>query len=401
MPTMFDIPWNAVVIDEAHLVLPTEEDDRRKMTQFWRGLSVLDCYRDGVLRLPLTGTPDRGGRLERRYGTYKWLHPRGFTNYFSWVKMHFRIRWEEVYAGRDQKTGRPRTVQVPNITGLLNEASWNAYQHEHMVRRTKGEMLEGLPQKQWAGDGGIDMPMTSTQKAFYTDTLERLEEERRELIAAGEEGKAQAMRLQMAMRARQASVCTWEEKTGEAGECHWVPVVAGPDASAQLAWIENWLDERGYLPNDFDATLGKVVITSYFVEELFWLQKELQALGVRSEVLSGDTAAPDKKRIEQEFQRGDLRVILLSGHIGVSINLDAADDMIFIDWPLDPDKVEQAEDRIHRASRNHQVTYWRLVPKGTIMVDIVREMDKRYRDTRKSYDGSRGVSFERQLLGLS
>jgi SNF2 family DNA or RNA helicase len=237
--------------------------------------------------------------------------------------------------------------------------------------------------------------MTPSQEKAYKDVLADLEAERLDLISMGEEGKAAGVRLSMALRARQAAVCSWDT-TGT----HWKPIVAGKDASAQLAWIlDEFMEPRGYLPDDFDATLGKVVIVSYFTEELHWLQQELANEGVESMILEGDTPAPEKKYIEAEFQNGALRVVLLSGHLGVSINLDAADDMIFIDYPhKDPDKMEQAEDRIHRASSNHQVTIWRLIPKATIMVEIVREMDKRYADTRRSYDGSRGAVYEREFV---
>ena len=401
MATLQEIAWDAVIIDEAHLVLPTEADDRKKMTQFWRGLAMLDCYRDGVLRLPITGTPDRGARLERRYGTYKWLHPRSHRDYFAWMKANFRIRWDEVYTGRDER-GRPRTVKVPVVTGLINEFAWNAYQAEHMIRRTKREMLKDLPPKQWAGDGGIDLPMTPLQKKFYDDTIADLKAEREALIAEGEEAKASAVQLQLALRARQAAVCSWD-KTGT----HWKPLALGKDYSSTLAWIiDEFMEPRGYLPgDDFDATLGKVVITSYFTEELSWLKAELAAVGVKAEIMEGDTPAPEKKAIEAAFQNGDLRVVLLSGHLGVSINLDAADDMIFIDLQKDADKVEQAEDRIHRASSNHQVTIWRLIPKGSIITEIVRELDRRYATTRASYDGARGADYERtfvrELLGLA
>jgi hypothetical protein len=395
LPTLFEIPWNMVIIDEAHLVLPMDDDNPQKMTQFWRGLARLDCYRHGVVRLPITGTPDRGGRLERRYGTYKWLHPWGHKDYKSWVNYNFRLRWDEVITGKDPRTGKLKKINVPTILGLKSEPAWNAYQAEHMVRRTKREMLTGLPPKQWAGDGGIDLPMTPIQAKFYDDAIADLKAQREQLLADGDEAAAAGVRLQMALRARQAAVCSWDRT-----DSHWKPLLLGRDGSAQLAWIlDEFMEPRGYLRDGFDANLGKVVIVSYFTEELDWLRAELAAEGVHAEILAGDTPAPDKKAIEAAFQNGDLRVVLLSGHLGVSINLDAADDMIFIDYPhKDPDKVEQAEDRIHRASSNHQVTYWRLIPQGTIIQEMVRDMDTRYATTRASYDGSRGASYHREFI---
>ena len=74
--------------------------------------------------------------------------------------------------------------------------------------------------------------------------------------------------------------------------------------------------------------------------------------------------------------------------------------MIFVDYVHDPDRIEQAEDRIHRASRNHVCTYWRLASQDTADQVILETLDTRYRETRKTYEGARGISFARRMLGL-
>jgi hypothetical protein len=89
---------------------------------------------------------------------------------------------------------------------------------------------------------------------------------------------------------------------------------------------------------------------------------------------------------------------LLSGRMGVGITLDAADDLILLDLPYDPDMLEQIEDRIHRASNMHQVTIWTLIGVGTIDQVVAQTIARRYRVTRQSLDGRRGVDFERKVL---
>ena len=90
--------------------------------------------------------------------------------------------------------------------------------------------------------------------------------------------------------------------------------------------------------------------------------------------------------------------MLLSGRMGVGITLDAADDLILLDLPYDPDMLEQIEDRIHRASNNHQVTIWTLIGVGTIDQMVTQTIARRYRATRTIMDGRRGVDFERKIL---
>lgn len=398
VPTMFEITWDAVIVDEAHLVLPTDVDTRAKMTQFWHGLTCLQ-YDTRCIKLDLTGTPDRG-KLQNRYGHYKWLMPHGFQDYWGWLRSNFKITQIDV-----NKNPKMPPKWVPEVGTLINPMDFNRFQNRHMIRRTKKEMLAGLPEKLWAGDGGIDLKMSPEQSKAYDDYMAYLEAVVDDLRAADTEESLNQMagiKMQFALRATQMATATWEyrEVIGDDGKTHrhGTPIVGGPAKSNKLAWLIDWLESRGYLPDNFDVSGGKVVVVSYYTQILEWLKLELDLLGVEALILDGSTKATDKLAIENRFQNGDLRVVLLSGHLGVSINLDAADDMIFLDTTHDPDQVEQAEDRIHRASRNHQVMYWRLASIGTVDQARLGVIDQRYWKTRESYDGSRGIEFARKML---
>ena len=169
--------------------------------------------------------------------------------------------------------------------------------------------------------------------------------------------------------------------------------------SAKRDWLVEWLSERGFV--EFDSMSdgdAKVVIVSQFSKVLGWLRAELSLLGVECAVLDGSVSATKRASIQDEFQRGKLRVVLLSGSMGVGINLDAADDLILFDVPYDPDRVEQIEDRVHRASSNHHVTIWNVAAFNTIDQVILEQVSKRYKITRELLDGSRGVDFARKVL---
>jgi SNF2 family DNA or RNA helicase len=68
------------------------------------------------------------------------------------------------------------------------------------------------------------------------------------------------------------------------------------------------------------------------------------------------------------------------------------------DLPYDPDVVEQVEDRVHRASRNHQVTIWNLLAVGSVDQVVAKKLNTRYFVTRYSMDGRRGIDFEKKVL---
>jgi ATP-dependent DNA helicase len=84
--------------------------------------------------------------------------------------------------------------------------------------------------------------------------------------------------------------------------------------------------------------------------------------------------------------------------MGVGINLDAADDLIMLDSPYDPDRIEQIEDRVHRASNMHHVTIWNVIAVDSIDQAIMEKVSKRYKVTRQIMDGSRGIEFGRDVI---
>jgi len=95
----------------------------------------------------------------------------------------------------------------------------------------------------------------------------------------------------------------------------------------------------------------------------------LRAEGFVVETLTGKTSPRDRARLVERFQdpANPLQVVVLNRDAGgESITLDAADDMVVIDQPWISDRDEQLENRIHRLSRMHNVTVYRLVSIGTI-----------------------------------
>jgi SNF2 family DNA or RNA helicase len=371
LPELFLPVWDAVIVDESHLMLPIK--DSRSLTNFWKGLLRLQIKADAI-RVAVSGTPDRG-KLENRYGTWLFLDSK-FTGYnrWAWLERNFWVT--------EQRVARNRTIKV--VQGLRNERDWLEYDRLFMLRRTKAEVLPQLPPKRYVD---VDVVLTDKQLVAYKvqqlESSEIMREARLEERASGEA-------MVFALRARQIADCSWADNE---------PVVGG--ASAKFEWLLEWLSERGFIEFDSMAdNKAKVVVVSQFAKVLHWLKKELSNVGVVSAVLDGSCSDSERVRIQQDFQTGSLRVVLLSGGMGVGINLDAADDLVMFDSPYDPDRVEQIEDRVHRASNNHSVTIWNLVAQDTIDEAIMERVSERYKLTRKLMDGSRGVIFGREVLKM-
>ena len=255
-----------------------------------------------------------------------------------------------------------------------------------MIRRTKQEVLPQLPPKRYVD---VEVELGKDQRAAYLNQQMISE---RKIYDSKIEDRDSGEAMVFALRARQLSTCSWQDEDGRV-----LPVVAGQ--SAKLDWLLEWFSERGFLEQDAMAdNAAKVVIVSQFSKVLHWLKEELNARGIESAVLDGSTNDNARASIQREFQTGGLRVVLLSGSMGVGINLDAADDLIMLDSPYDPDRIEQIEDRVHRASNMHHVTIWNVIAKDTIDQAIMEKVSKRYVVTRGVMDGSRGVEFGRDVI---
>ncbi len=359
-PVLFEQVWDAVIIDESHMVLPISND--RKLTNFWLGLKSLRVARQGF-RLAVSGTPDRG-KLENRYGTYKFLRPEDFVtvNRWAWLEHNFWVH--------EQKVARGRVVKV--VGAVKSKASWALTEDSIIVRRTKAEVLKDLPAKQY---NFVELELYPEQRQDYMGALRRMVDEQSE---AEDREVETASAMVFALRARQIADCQWLDGK---------PVVGGK--SAKLDWLLEWLAEREGV---------KVVVCSQFAQVLRWLEVELVNAGYSVGLLDGSVSAGGRASVQAGFQSGDIQVCLISGRMGVGITLDVADDLIMFDLPYDPDVVEQVEDRVHRASRNHQVTIWNLLAIGSVDQLVAKKLNTRYFVTRSSMDGRRGVEIEKNVV---
>lgn len=374
VPNLFTPTYDAIVIDESHRVLPTSADARYDMTQFWRGLAKLNVSSQ-ALRIAVSGTPDRS-KLENRYGTLKFLFPEVYTSHKHWMFTNFIMESRTIRL----PGGRSKDIVVP--LHLRAPHDWVARDQLYLVRRTKAEIQEGRPSKQYIN---VTLDMAKPQKKAYMDMVKQ--------YFSGESKMSPAV---VALRSRQLAIASgWDFENNQIGATY---------SSTKLDWLVEWLEARGYLDpeytNDVVLAPSKVVVASSFVASLSWIQRELKKLGVRAEILDGTVSQSERSRIQSEFQdhESELRVVLLSMNMGVGIDLDAADDLVFFDVPYSSDDAEQVEDRIDRLSRQHRVTIWWLLSNDSIDLAIASENSQRFNLSRELLDGSRGVDFARQIL---
>lgn len=382
LPILQELNITAILIDESHAVLPMDYDYPNEATQFWRGLYALNQEDKPMLRLAISGTPDRG-KHHYRFGTWRFLMPARLSpyraKYEQWLQRNFYTYKVTVPVKR--AGGNPFDATITKVGHMLNPLAWSRIDAAMMVRRTKAEVATQIPAKQYID---IDVPFTDKLMHSYQDFMDEFIKE-----DDGSTGNA----LVYALRAMQFATCEW---SFDDDVLH--PIVGSE--SPKRDWLIHWIKERNLHRDAEGLPESQVVISSQFTRVLNWLKEELNAHGITAEILSGDASQSERKRIQTSFQDTShpLKVVLLSSTLGVGIDLDAADDLIFIDIPRNPDIQEQVEDRVHRVSRVHQVTIWRLRSRGTIDMAIAAKNDETFQATRALMDGVRAVDFERNVL---
>jgi SNF2 family DNA or RNA helicase len=354
-PELFRIKWSTVTIDEFQKM-----GLNNPKTLASRALYGLTAAR----RYALSGTP-MGGVPLKLYGVLKFVEPKEYSSKWRWAE-----QWLVV---EEKQVGRFKTAkEIGGIKPGLEDEFYSAHSR-HMVRHLKSEVLPQLPPKQYVD---VWCKMTANQakqyKQFAAEAEVRIDDE--QLTATGV--LAEYARL----KSFAAAYCEIESKTRvcrcgsdpNCPKCQGLGEVVVQKLkptfdSGKLPYLMDKLAESGIDPKQ-PAGEAVAVIGSQSVEVCEMVHRYLNEQGVHAEILTGKTIKPgERTRLVKGFQNGDYRVLVISTLAGgVSITLDRADTVHILDETWVPDDQEQLEDRIHRASRIHQVTCFYYRTRNTI-----------------------------------
>lgn len=371
-PDLFQIPWEAIICDESHRLLGSLSVAKSNL--MGEGLTALP-YVEGQRRYALSGTPfGKGGRIQGMFGTLHWLWPDEFTSFWRWAERYFVI--EEEYVRRGQTARKVAGLK----DGVSNEEFLRSL-GPRILRRTKAEVLKNLPPKQY-----VEVPceMEGAQLRQYKQLGDDAE-----ISVPGGTIIANGVLAEIT-RARQiADGCL--EKRGDA--------VRFTGESCKADNLFQILEERG-ITSDNEAGTKVIISSRYnaFLDDV--IIPRLKANGIKFHILTGATSDAERERQMGEFQGdGGPRVFVMNSKAGgVSITLDAADEVHCLDELDNPEENEQLEDRAHRASRNHQVTifYYRTV--GTYDVNVALNVEDKRQAQFEVLDGRRGIEDVRKWI---
>lgn len=388
---LFDIGWASIIVDESHQTLAGATGNKKKQSAQRLGLGALEVRKDG-LRIALSGTPFRG-KESYLWGQLNWLRPDMFRSYRRWVEEHFDT-W---FDGWGWQVGL-----VKDRAAMYREAA------NVMIRRTKAEVAKDLPAKQYAGwpldakpgsPVAVWLDMEPKQAKAYESMLKKAEAE----LDGG-------LLITTGILAELTRLKQFAGSHGKMVNEHFIPALP----SNKFDWLVEYLDERGIDkhmvllddkakdPKWRRKDVPKVVVVSQFSQLIDAFAKGLEEQGIFVHKFTGDTSAKDREAIKDDWQNNPTsskRVLLLTTTAGgVSLTLDAADEMVILDETWNTSDQEQVEDRLHRLSRIHQVVIWKVFSRGTIEEGIARANIDKEVSIKAIMDGERGVNFYKELL---
>lgn len=307
------VNWNVVCLDEAHTI----KNRGTKMSDAAMSLKASS-------RVILTGTPVQN-YLSELWNLFQFLNP-GLLGSYEFFKEKF-IGPIEISEDKDRQAQLKRIIQP------------------FMLRRTKSEVLEELPEKT---EIYRTVPMSSSESLVY-ETM-RLEA-KNELA---HDTKVNMNALAAITKLREAACSVALVKKGWTGE------------SSKLSVLRE-------LVSEIVSGGNSVLIFSQFTGFLDMVSDMLKKDGVEHFYLQGSTPIKKRQEMVSAFQHGEKPVFIISLKAGgLGLNLTGANYVIHLDPWWNPAIEQQATDRAYRIGQSQNVTVYHLIAQNTIEEKILR-----------------------------
>ncbi len=306
--------WNIIVLDEAHNI-------KNKETKMSKAAMVLD----GKFRLLLTGTPLQN-HLSEIWNLFQFATPGLLGTYTSFTEKFIN----PIEKNRDSR----------------RQNHLNRLMKPFILRRTKNEVLDELPQKT---EITLNVELSPEERAFY----EQLRQQAVKNLEEGGSGSA-IQALAEITRLRQAA-------------CN--PKLVYPDMPLESSKTAAFMK----LVEELMAGKHRSLVFSQFTSHLALIREALDKAGVGYEYLDGTMTLTEREKIVKSFQAGNQPLFLISLKAGgTGLNLTSADYVIHLDPWWNPAIEDQASDRAHRIGQQRPVTVYRLIASGTIEEKIIQ-----------------------------
>jgi hypothetical protein len=306
--------WNVVCLDEAHTI---------KNRETKTSASAMKLKADN--RLILTGTPVQN-HLGELWNLFQFINP-GLLGSYENFQQKFIIPIE-------MEHDKVRQQQLNRLV------------HPFMLRRTKSEVVEELPDKE---DITLNVEMSDAEMSIY----EIIRRRAKEMVSKGG-ANVNVATLAEITKLRQAAC------SAELVEKKWK---GGCSKVDRLIDLMTELRDGG----------NRALVFSQFTSFFSIIRRALDKAGIEYLYLDGSVPVKKREKLVDEFQNGDCPFFLISLKAGgLGLNLTGANYIIHLDPWWNPAIEQQATDRAYRIGQKQKVTAYHLIAANTIEEKIMR-----------------------------
>lgn len=306
--------WNVVCLDEAHAIKNRETKTSAVVMQLNADNKII-----------LTGTPIQN-HLGELWNLFQFINP-GLLGGYDQFQQKFILPIEQ---------GKDKQRQL-----LLNKIV-----HPFMLRRTKQEVVEELPDKE-----EIVLPVELSEEEMGIYEMIRIRA--KQMVEDGG-ANVNAVTLSEITKLRQAACCASLTEKKWKGKCSKIEALIG-------------------LLNDLREGNNRALIFSQFTSFFLLVKKQLDEAGIPYLYLDGTIPMKKREKLVSEFQEGECPFFLISLKAGgLGLNLTGANYVIHLDPWWNPAIEQQATDRAYRIGQKQKVIAYHLVSAHTIEEKILR-----------------------------
>lgn len=337
--------WNIICLDEAHTI-------KNPNTKMSKAAMSLQAKRKVIL----TGTPIQN-HLSELWNLFQFINP-GLLG----SSEQFARKFIEPIEGRHDKE---RQNQLRRLISPF------------LLRRTKGEVIEELPEK---NEITIPVELSSDEMTMYEVRRRQAEKS----VLADKNVKVSTLAEITKLREMACSVSLVDKK--------WKK-----PSSKVLAFID--------LAESLNDSGNRALVFSQFTSFFDQIRTAMDKAKLPYLYLDGSTPMAQREKLVKDFQTGKCPFFLISLKAGgLGLNLTGANYVIHLDPWWNPAIEQQATDRAYRIGQKQNVTVYHLIAQHTIEEKILR-LHKSKRDLADSLlqgsDMSHALTQEELLELLS
>jgi len=321
--------YDTMVIDEAHFLRNRKTKQTEALNEIGKRVKH---------RYALTGTPTVKHPVDI-FGILHFLYPDKFSSYWDFIKRYFHTASN----GFAVEVGHLKPHREAELKDIIDAIS---------TQRQRKDVMEWLPDKQRTTH---TVTLNDKQQKIYDQMLN-------DFFISNETIEIDTINiLSQLMRLRQ--ICAEPKLMNE--ELN----IPSAKTEALMEAIEN---------NTYADQDEPLIIMSMFTSYLNMLKPDLEKLGKRVGMITGQQTNEEKQQAAEDFQAGRIDILLCNIiSAGTGFTLDRGEVIIFLDKAWNPSDNEQAEDRITptQKERLHKHTIVSFVCENTVEVKIEKTLN--------------------------